>query len=74
MLGQLVEWFYHDLAGIAPDPAGPGFRKIIIKPQPVGDIAWVKASYDSVRGRIVSFSGSRGRWTALGPSARCLQW
>jgi len=54
MLGQLMEWFYHELAGIAPDPAGPGFRKIIIKPQPVGDITWAKASYDSVRGRIVS--------------------
>jgi alpha-L-rhamnosidase len=54
MLGQLMEWFYHDLAGIAPDPAGPGFARIIIKPQPVGDITWTKVSYNSVRGLIVS--------------------
>jgi len=54
MLGQIQEWFYHDLAGIGCDPAGPGFKKIIIHPQPVGDLKWVKASYDSVRGRIVS--------------------
>jgi hypothetical protein len=54
MLGQIVEWFYHDLAGIGCDPAGPGFKKIIIDPQPVGDLTWVKASYDSVRGKIVS--------------------
>jgi hypothetical protein len=54
MLGQIIEWFYRDLAGIAPDPAAPGFKNIIIKPQPVGDLTWVTGSYDSVRGRIVS--------------------
>jgi len=65
MLGQLIEWFYHDLAGIAPDPAGPGFKKIIIMPQPVGDITWAKASYDSVRGRIVSNWKREGEKFAL---------
>jgi hypothetical protein len=54
MLGQIMEWFYHDLAGIQCDPNGPGFAGIIIKPQPVGDITWVKAGYDSIRGRIAS--------------------
>jgi hypothetical protein len=54
MLGQIQEWFYHDLAGIGCDPTGPGFEKIIINPQPVGDLTWVKASYDSIRGKIVS--------------------
>ena len=54
MLGHAEEWFYTDLAGIQPDPEGPGFERIMIKPQPVGDLTWVKASYDSLRGRIVS--------------------
>jgi hypothetical protein len=54
MFGQINEWFYHDLAGIQPDPSGPGFRKIIIKPALVGDLTWVKASYQSIRGEIVS--------------------
>jgi hypothetical protein len=54
MLGQINEWFYHDLAGIQCDPDGPGFRKIIIRPAVVGDLQWVKASYDSIRGRIAS--------------------
>jgi hypothetical protein len=54
MLGHIIEWFYHDLAGIGSDPAGPGFKKIIIKPQPVGDVTWVRASHDSIRGKIVS--------------------
>ncbi len=54
MLGHIMEWFYHDLAGIQGDPAGPGFKQIIIHPQPVGNVTWTRASYDSIRGRIVS--------------------
>ena len=54
MLGQIMEWFYHDLAGIGGDSAGPGFQKIIINPQPVGDVTWCQASYDSIHGKIVS--------------------
>jgi hypothetical protein len=52
MLGQILEWFYADLAGISSDPAGPGFKRIIIRPQPVGDVTWVKAAYLSPHGRI----------------------
>jgi hypothetical protein len=54
MLGQIEEWFYHDLAGIQDAAGSPGFKQIVIAPQPVGDVTWVKASYDSVRGKIVS--------------------
>lgn len=53
MLGQINEWFYHDLAGIGCDVnGGPGFREIVIRPQPVGDVNWVRASLNSMRGRI----------------------
>jgi hypothetical protein len=54
MLGQINEWFFHDLAGIQDDSSGPGFKKIIIKPAVAGDLTWVKASYDSISGKIVS--------------------
>jgi alpha-L-rhamnosidase len=54
MLGQITEWFYKDLVGIDSDPDGPGFKKIIIKPTPVGDLKWARASYDSIRGTITS--------------------
>ncbi len=54
MLGQIVEWFYHDLAGIQCDPSGPGFKKIIIQPAIVGDLTWVKARHDCPYGRIES--------------------
>jgi hypothetical protein len=52
MLGQIVEWFYRDLAGIGADPAAPGFSKIVLRPQPVGDLTWVDASYASIRGPV----------------------
>jgi hypothetical protein len=52
MLGQIMEWFYHDLAGIGCNPAGPGYKKILIRPQPVGDVTWAKANYESVHGKI----------------------
>jgi len=52
MFGSVEEWFYRSLLGI--NPAAPGFEKIIIKPQPAGDLIWAKGNYQSVRGNIVS--------------------
>ena len=54
MLGHIEAWLYRGLAGIAPDPAGPGFKKILIRPQTVGDLAGARAAYESPYGRIVS--------------------
>jgi len=52
--GNLDAWFYQTLAGINYDRENPGFKHIIIRPQPSGDLTWVKAHYDSSYGRIVS--------------------
>ncbi|MCY2994479.1 MAG: alpha-L-rhamnosidase N-terminal domain-containing protein [Planctomycetota bacterium] len=52
--GNLAAWHFEGLAGIRPDPARPGFQNIILKPAVVGDLTWVKASYPSSRGLIVS--------------------
>ncbi|MEK6780727.1 MAG: family 78 glycoside hydrolase catalytic domain [Bacteroidota bacterium] len=52
MFGSVDEWFYRSLLGI--NPAAPGFEKIVIKPQPAGDLTWAKGSYHSVRGKIGS--------------------
>jgi hypothetical protein len=54
MLGHIIEWFYHDLAGVGIDPSVPGFKKIVIKPATPGDLTWVKASYNSIYGKIES--------------------
>lgn len=65
LIGDLVLWFYEYLAGIAPDDAQPGFKHIIMKPQPVGDLKWVKASHRSPYGLISSEwerDGSKFDW------------
>ena len=54
MMGQIIEWFWKSLAGIRPDIENPGFRHFFLEPKPVGDLTWVKASYKSIRGTIVS--------------------
>jgi hypothetical protein len=52
MLGHLMEWFYSGLAGIKQSNNSVAFKNIEIKPQPVGGINLVKASYHSVYGLI----------------------
>jgi alpha-L-rhamnosidase len=54
MLGHLMEWFYAGLCGIKPAPGSVAYRKIEIRPQPVGDVAHASASYHSVYGLIKS--------------------
>ena len=54
MLGHIMEWFFHDLAGIQCDPTAVAFQRIRIKPTPVGDVNWAKADYDSPYGKIES--------------------
>jgi len=63
MLGHIIEWFYADLAGIAPDPAAPGFKHILIQPHPTGDITWANASHDSPYGPVsVKWKIENGRF------------
>jgi len=52
--GSVGEWMWRDLAGIQPDETQPGFKHFTIHPRPAGDLRWVKASYDSIRGPIES--------------------
>jgi alpha-L-rhamnosidase len=54
LVGDLVIWFYEYLAGIAPDDANPGFKHIIMRPHPVGDLKFVKASFRSPYGLVRS--------------------
>src|SRR5208282_755180 len=54
LVGDLITWFYENLAGIRPDPTHPAFQHIIMRPTPVGDLTFVKASYESSQGKILS--------------------
>ncbi len=48
------EWFPRGIGGIKPDAAQPGFKRVIIDPWPVGDLAWAKSRYDTIRGPVAS--------------------
>jgi alpha-L-rhamnosidase len=54
LIGDFVIWLYEDLAGIKPDPEQPGFKHILMKPLPVGDLKFIKATHRSPYGLIVS--------------------
>lgn len=54
MYGEIGAWFYKALAGINFDPSNPGFKHILLKPHFVRDLEYVKASYLSPYGKIVS--------------------
>jgi hypothetical protein len=61
ILGHVVEWYFHDLAGIQLDSRSPGYKHFIIHPCIVGDLTDVKSAYASPRGKIVS------EWKRDGP-------
>ncbi len=42
MFGGGIAWFYRKLAGMIADPGEPGYRHIIFRPQPAGDLTFVK--------------------------------
>jgi alpha-L-rhamnosidase len=52
--GAVGEWVWRELAGINPDDEQPGYKHFIIRPRPCPGLTWVKAEYDSIRGKIVS--------------------
>jgi len=54
MLGHIMEWFYTGLGGIKQQEDSVAFKNIIIRPEIVGDITWVKSSYQSSHGLIRS--------------------
>ncbi|WP_258104728.1 alpha-L-rhamnosidase [Marinoscillum sp. MHG1-6] len=58
LLGDLIMWYYHSLAGIKA--VEPGFKVIEMKPEFDVDLDYVKASYKSVNGLIKS------HWTKKG--------
>jgi len=53
-MGDIVTWFYRGLGGINPDPSAPGFGRIIIKPEVVGNLTSAKAETRTLRGLISS--------------------
>ncbi|HEX3168002.1 MAG TPA: family 78 glycoside hydrolase catalytic domain [Chitinophagaceae bacterium] len=64
MLGDLLIWYYENLAGIRTDKTNVGFKKIIMKPSLPDDLHFVNASYKSMHGLIKS------GWSVRTPSEK----
>ena len=54
LLGDLIIWYYENLAGIKGDPDQPGFKHIIMNPLVTGDLKFVNGAFLSPHGLIVS--------------------
>jgi hypothetical protein len=54
MLGDMEQWFFNGLGGIRINMASKPGHQLEIRPAIVGKLKWVKVSYDSVLGDIVS--------------------
>ena len=68
LLGDLLIWYYEDLAGIKS--AAPGFSQLEMKPAMIAGLTSVQASYKSVRGLVRSswkLEGKRFTWNITVP-------
>jgi alpha-L-rhamnosidase len=54
LTGDLGIWIYEYLAGIKSDPKQPGFKHIVMRPHPVGDLKFARADHRSLFGTISS--------------------
>ncbi len=50
--GAMIDWVYRTVAGLAPDPAEPGYRRIIVEPRPTASIDWARASIETAYGTV----------------------
>jgi len=63
--GCVGQWLWETAAGIAADPAQPGFKHIIMRPVPDKRLGHLKASYRSAAGLIKSewrYDGDSWTW------------
>ncbi len=70
MFGQIQEWFQNSIIGIRQAPDSIGFKKILLRPELVGELTSASGYYDSIRGRIESrwrIEDSRFYWQVIIP-------
>ncbi len=48
--GAIGQWMYERIAGLAPDPEAPGYRHILIQPQPGGSLETASAELETPYG------------------------
>ena len=62
--GAVGEWLYGTVAGLGIDPAAPGYKHVVIKPQPGGGLTHAFASLATGYGKLSS------RWEIIGETLR----
>ena len=64
--GCVLAWIYKTAAGIATCPCDPGFKTIVMKPQPDRRLGFVKAAYRTPAGGVVTsawrYEGDKWIW------------
>jgi alpha-L-rhamnosidase len=68
--GAVGDWLYAVVAGIDVDPKNPGYKHIIFRPQPGGELTYAKATLHSMYGAIVSdwkISKNKFSWKVVVP-------
>jgi len=76
--GAIGDWMYRVMAGLEIDPTAPGYKHVIVRPQPGGGFTSVKATHETMYGTVGS------EWTLDGgqfdlvvtvpPNARATVW
>ena len=52
--GAIGAWLYNTIAGIEPDPEQPGYKHILLRPQPGGGLTSARGSLKTLYGEIIS--------------------
>ncbi len=52
--GAIGDWLYQVVAGINVDPQAPGYKRVVVQPQPGGGLTFARAELDSMLGRVSS--------------------
>jgi alpha-L-rhamnosidase len=52
--GAIGDWLYKVVAGINIDPSTPGYKRILLRPQPGGGLTNAKATLDTQYGKVSS--------------------
>jgi alpha-L-rhamnosidase len=68
--GSIGAWMYRVIAGIEIDPAQPGYKHTVLRPQPGGGLSHASASLDTAYGELASawrFADGAWTWTIVVP-------
>lgn len=69
-LGSVGEWLFRHVAGIELDPQIPGFQRFMLRPFVTEQLSYVRASYRTMHGEIVShwrWNGTKLIWSICVP-------